>query len=261
MATVELDRIGAVATLTLNRPEVLNALNRDMAVDLLAAIEEVAADDAVRCVVMRGAGRGFMAGGDVAVMQANLDGIEDLINELIGIFHKSVLGLANLPKPVIGSLHGPVAGAGVSLAVNNDYAIAADDAVFMLAYINIATIPDGGSTYLLPRLIGRRKAMELALLSEPLDAQGALEFGLINRVVPTADLEAETMALAEKFARGPTRAYGATKRLINQSFEAESMKAHLSAEQQAFLGCAVTKDFAEGTTAFVEKRRPDFKGA
>lgn len=261
MAAVNLARTGAIATLTLNRPDVLNALNRDMAEDLHAAIEEVGADDAIRCVVMRGAGRGFMAGGDVAAMQANLAGIEDFVNDLIGLFHKSVLGLANLPKPVIGSLHGPIAGAGVSMAVNNDYAIAADNAVFNLAYINLATIPDGGSTYLLPRLVGRRKAMELALLSEPLDAAGALAFGLINRVVAAEKLEAETMMLAEKFARGPTHAYAATRRLINQSFEATSMADQLAAEQQAFIGCALTADFTEATTAFVEKRRATFKGS
>ena len=261
MTTVTLEREGAVATLTLNRPEVLNALDRNMAVDLFAALQEAAADDAVRCLVMRGAGRGFMAGGDVAAMQANLDTIEDLVNDLIGLFHKSVLALAEMPKPVIGSLHGPIAGAGVSMAINNDYALAGDDATFMLAYINLGTIPDGGSTYLLPRLVGRRKALELAMLSAPLDAAQALEYGLVNRVVPAADLAAETMKLAEKFARGPTRAYAATRRLINQSFEADSMTAQLSAEQQAFLGCAVTGDFAEGTTAFVEKRRPDFKGS
>ena len=260
MATVTLEHDGAVATLTLNRPEVLNALNRDMAVDLLAALEDVADDDAVRCLVVKGAGRGFMAGGDVAAMQASLDTIEDMINDLIGLFHKSVLALAEMPKPVIGSLHGPIAGAGVSLAVNNDYAIAADNAVFTLAYINLATIPDGGSTYLLPRLVGRRTALELAMLSEPLDATRALEFGLINRVVAADDLQAETMALAEKLARGPTRAYAATRQLINRSFEAEDMAAQLAAEQQAFLGCAVTEDFTEGTTAFVDKRRPDFKG-
>jgi 2-(1,2-epoxy-1,2-dihydrophenyl)acetyl-CoA isomerase len=261
MATVVIDRSGAVATLTLNRPEVLNALNRDMAVELLAAVGEVSADDAIRCVVLRGAGRGFMAGGDVAMMQANLATIEAKVDDLIGLFHKSVLALADMPKPVIGSLHGPVAGAGVSLAINNDYALAADDAVFTLAYINIGTIPDGGSTYLLPRLVGRRKALELAMLSAPLDAAAALDYGLINRVVAAGALEAETMALAEKFARGPTRAYAATRRLINRSFEAADMASHLSAEHMAFLGCAMTRDFAEGTTAFVEKRRPDFKGS
>lgn len=260
MATVALDRNGAVGTLTLNRPEVLNALNREMAVDLNAAIEEAGTDDAIRCLVVRGAGRGFMAGGDVAAMQQNLATIEDMVNDLIGLFHKSVLGLAAMPKPVVGSLHGPIAGAGVSLAMNNDYAIAADNAVFTLAYINLGTIPDGGSTYLLPRLVGRRKALELAMLSEPLDAADALAAGLVNRVVTADALEAETMALAEKLARGPTRAYAETRRLINRSFEADSMADQLSAEQQAFLGCAVTGDFAEGTTAFVEKRRPAFRG-
>jgi 2-(1,2-epoxy-1,2-dihydrophenyl)acetyl-CoA isomerase len=260
MDTVILERNGAVGLLTLNRPSVLNALNREMAVDLLAAIEEVDADDAIRCLVVRGTGRGFMAGGDVAAMQQSLATIEDMARDLLGLFHKSVLGLANLSKPVIGSLHGPVAGAGVSLALNNDYTIAADTTTFTLAYIFLGTIPDGGSTYLLPRIVGRRKALELALLSEPLDAAGALEAGLINRVVAADALDSETMALAEKLARGPTHAYAATRRLINESFEAASMEDHLSAEQEAFIGCAVTDDFAEGATAFVEKRRPVFKG-
>lgn len=260
MASVVLERHGAVATLTLNRPEVLNAIDATMADDLFAALEEAAADDAIRCLVMRGAGRGFMAGGDVASMQANLDDIEPMVDRLIGSFHRSVLALADMPKPVIGSLHGPIAGAGVSLAMNNDYAIAADNAVFVLAYINLGTIPDGGSTYLLPRIVGRRKALELAMLSEPLDAQGALAAGLINKVVAADSLEAETMALADKMAKGPTRAYAATRRLINRSLEADDMAAQLDAEHEAFLGCAVTDDFAEGTTAFVEKRRPDFKG-
>ena len=257
---VQVERDGAVALVTLNRPEVLNALDAALGAAFAEAMLTLEDDEDVRCVVIRGAGRGFMAGGDVASFHARLDGgIEEHIRTLIGVYHGAVRAIARMPKPTLASLHGPVAGAGLSLALNTDLAIAADNTVFTLAYANLGTSPDGGSTHFLPRLVGRRRAMEIALLADRFDAAKALELGLVNKVVPAADLAAETLALARRLAAGPTRAYAATKRLISESFET-SLSAQLDAEMEAFAGCSTTRDFREGVTAFVEKRKPVYEG-
>ncbi len=249
----------SVATITLNRPRVMNALEQTMILRLREVCETVERDAAVRAVVIRGAGPAFLAGGDVAFFHANLPRAAGIIRDLAGELHHAILALRRAPKPVLASVHGAVAGAGVSLMAAADLAIAAADATFTLAYSRIGASPDGGATHFLPRLVGTRKTLELMLLSDRIDAQAASSLGLVNRVVPAADLEAETGRLAQRLASGATRAYAETKRLVNEGFE-RSLADQLAAEVEAFARCAGTRDFAEGVTAFVEKRKPEFKG-
>jgi 2-(1,2-epoxy-1,2-dihydrophenyl)acetyl-CoA isomerase len=249
----------SVATITLNRPRVMNALDGEMIRRLRAACEDAERDAAVRAVVIRGAGPAFLAGGDVAVFRANLPRMADLIREFASELHHAILALRRAPKPVLASVHGAVAGAGVSVMAAADLALAAADATFTLAYSRIGASPDGGATHFLPRLVGSRKALELMLLSDPVDAPAALALGLVNRVVDRDALDRETARIAQRLARGATRAFGETKQLVNATFD-RSLAEQLAAEVEAFARCAATADLAEGVTAFVEKRKPDFKG-
>jgi 2-(1,2-epoxy-1,2-dihydrophenyl)acetyl-CoA isomerase len=257
---VLLERDGAVATIVLNRPDKLNALDHRLAEAFRSIVLDVERDEAVRCVVVRGAGRGFMAGGDVAGFHTELGpGIAGHVGRLIDLYHDAVRALARMPKPTLASLHGPVAGAGLSMALSTDLAIAADNTVFTLAYASIGTSPDGGATFHLPRIVGRRRAMEIALLSDRFDAARALDLGIVNKVVPEAQLAAETKALAARLASGATGALAAAKRLIDASFESD-LASQLEAERAGFVACTTTSDFAEGVTAFVQKRKPEFHG-
>ncbi len=248
-----------VATIMLNRPRVMNALDGEMLRGLRAACEAVERDAAVRAAVVRGAGPAFLAGGDVSVFHANLPRMAELIREFAGELHQAILALRRAPKPVLASVHGAVAGAGVSLMAAADLAVAAADATFTVAYSRIGASPDGGATYHLPRLVGHRRALELTLLSDTIDARTALELGLVNWVVGAGDLGAETERIARRLARGATRAFGETKQLMNAGFD-RTLAEQLAAEVEAFARCAGTGDFAEGVTAFVEKRKPEFKG-
>lgn len=250
---------GGVASITFNRPEVLNALDAGMIARLKEACERAERDEAVRVIVLRGAGPAFLAGGDVASFHANLPRISQMVMEVAGELHRAVLALRRALKPVVASVHGAVAGAGVSLVAAADFVIAAADTQFTLAYSRIGTSPDGGATWFLPRLVGYQKALELMLLSEAVDAATMQALGVVNRVVPAAELEQETRRIVARLATGPTLAYAATKRLANQAFN-DSLAAHLDEEAQAFARCAATRDFAEGVTAFVEKRKPVFEG-
>jgi len=258
-APVLLTRDGAVAWLRLNRPTVLNALDEDTAAAFRDACRRVSGDPSVRVLVLAGQGRGFMAGGDLARFRADPEHGPDTAATIIGALHEALLILEQLHAPVVASVHGPVAGAGMSLAAAADLCIAADDAKFTLAYARIGATPDGSGTYHLPRLVGLRKAMELAMLADTVDAQEALRIGLVNRVVPAASLADETTALAARLAAGPTRSYAHIRRLLRRSWTA-TLAEQLDAECHAFCASAATEDFKEGITAFFEKRGANFHG-
>jgi 2-(1,2-epoxy-1,2-dihydrophenyl)acetyl-CoA isomerase len=249
----------SVATITLNRPAVMNALDAAMIAELRAVCERAEQDASARAVVLRGAGPAFLAGGDVSYFHANLKRMPELVRQGGAELHHAILALRRAAKPVLASVHGTVAGAGVSLMAAADLAVAAEGTKFMLAYSGIGTSPDGGATYFLPRLIGGRKALELMLLSDPMEAHEALRVGLVNRVVDAGRLAAETEAMARRLAQGATLAFAETKRLVNASQD-QTLAAQLEAEVEAFARSAATRDFAEGITAFVEKRKPLFRG-
>lgn len=252
-----------VATVTLNRPEALNALNIDLARRLAEIIHTVEHDSGVRCVVIRGAGGHFMAGGDLKLFKGELGKPSEerrkFFRAMVETVHPTMLAIRRMEKPVITSVEGAVAGFGLSLMLACDLAIGADNAYFSLAYISIATSPDGSGSFFLPRIVGLRRAMEIALLGERFDAKRALELGLVNRIVPLDQLGAETSALSRRLANGPTFAYGATKKLLNSALD-RTLEAQLEAEAASFATCATTEDFVEGITAFTEKRKPSFKG-
>lgn len=251
---------GAVAHIRFNRPHVLNALNAECAYALRDACRSVAADQNNRVVVISGEGRAFMSGGDIGSFSAGMAADSKFFHELIGVFHESMEILAALPRPVVASLNGAVAGAGLSVAMIADLAIAADDAKFTLAYSRLGTSPDGSSSWSLPRIVGLRKALEIAFLSDVFDAQEALRLGIVNNVVPAAALAAETDKLARRLAEGPTFAYGQIKKLMRQS-HLNNLQDQLAKEGDAFASCSQTEDFAEGVAAFVAKRAPKFNGA
>ena len=249
-------RDGALVTLRFNRPEAMNALNVPMALALRDAARHLAQDASVRAVLLQGAGRAFVAGGDLATLHADpVQGAKDLIGPL----NEAVLLLQGLNAPVIAQVHGAAAGAGLSLMLMCDLVLAAEGTRFNLAYINLGTSCDVGASWALPRLVGLRQALEIALLGESLDAAAALRLGLINRVLPAAELDAATHALAQRLAQGPTKAYGHMRRLLRTSLERD-LPAQLAAEAQAFDACAHTADLREGLQAFMDKRQPQFQG-
>ena len=248
-----------IARIRFNRPSALNAIDVAMAQQLLSVVKSLRAAGGVRVLVLSGEGKAFMAGGDLQAFYADLDHADVAARAIIDPLHAAITLLAQGDTPVIASLHGAVAGAGMSLALGADLAIASDDAKFNMAYSRIAASLDGGGSWALPRIVGLRRAMEIALLSDPLDAKSALELGLVNRVVPAAERENETLVVATRLAQGPTGAYGRIRRLLREAGERD-LPAQLRAERDAFAAGARTRDFAEGLAAFFGKRAPQFTG-
>ncbi|MAX28145.1 MAG: enoyl-CoA hydratase [Thiotrichales bacterium] len=253
-----------IATLTLNRPEARNALSEEMRTLLKESLCEIESDDNVRCVVIRGAGEHFMAGGDVKSMSTMLDEEPEKIRvafrkRIYEGINSIMLSIRRMPKPVIASVSGAAAGAGVSMAMSCDLVIADSDSFFTLAYCHIGTTPDGGASFQLPRSVGVKRAMEIALLGDRYDAETARSLGMINFVSKPGELANETQKLANRLSLGPTHVYANTKKLLYQSI-GNDFETQLQMEADFFADCASRKDFKEGVTAFVEKRRTNFKG-
>jgi 2-(1,2-epoxy-1,2-dihydrophenyl)acetyl-CoA isomerase len=263
LETVNLRLDGATATIELNRPKALNAWTAQLGSDLGAALRQASEDDAVRAVVLTGAGRGFSSGADLREVSGGdttPDGRPDVYKTLTERYHPVMRAVREMPKPVIAAVNGPAVGIGCSLALCSDLIIAAESAYFLLAFVNIGLVPDGGSSLFLPTRIGMARATELSMLGERLPAARALEWGLINRVVPDADLDQEAAALAARLAGGPTRSYAGTKRQLNNWLYSR-MEEQLELEASIQQEMAGSGDFLEGALAFAEKRPPRFSGS
>jgi 2-(1,2-epoxy-1,2-dihydrophenyl)acetyl-CoA isomerase len=258
--TVSLHRRGAVATIELDRPQAMNAWDRELGEALRGAVEECAADDAVRAVLVTGAGRAFSAGADLkAGFDPTPEGLPDIGTALRERYHPIIAGIREMPKPVVAAVNGAAAGIGCSLALACDLVLAAESAYFLLAFVNIGLVPDGGSSLLIPSRVGFARAAEMAMLGERIAAPQALDWGLINRVFPDDQLAERAGELADRLAAGPTRSYAGTKRQLN-AWLYSRMHEQLDLEASIQHELAASGDFVEGVAAFVDKRPANFKG-
>jgi 2-(1,2-epoxy-1,2-dihydrophenyl)acetyl-CoA isomerase len=258
---IDVSRDDGVVTVTLNRPDKLNAMTGVMSDELLEVFTSARDDHEARAIVVTGAGRGFCAGQDLTEFESAYRAGErpDIRKHLEESYHRLIPAVVSTPKPVIAAVNGVAAGAGVSLAAACDIRIAAEEARFTQAFVKIGLIPDSGGTWLLPRIIGHARALELSITGEVIDADTALDIGLVNRVVPEDALEKETFELAARLAAMPTAAIAETKALLRGATGLD-LEAALEAEAEAQARMGQTDDHLEGVMAFAEKREPRFRG-
>jgi 2-(1,2-epoxy-1,2-dihydrophenyl)acetyl-CoA isomerase len=262
LETVNISVADGVATIELNRPQALNAWNAQLGADLLAALRQAGADETVRALVLTGAGRAFSSGADLKDFsggETTPEGRPDVYKTLTERYHPIMHAIRVIPKPVIAAVNGPAVGIGCSLALCCDLILAGESAYFLLAFVNIGLVPDGGSSLFVPTRVGMARASELAMLGEKLPAPKALEWGLINQVHGDEQLQTEAQTLAARLAGGPTRSYAGTKRQLNNWLYAR-MEEQLELEAQIQQEMAGSNDFLEGAMAFVERRQARFSG-
>lgn len=258
LETVLYDLDGGVLTLTLNRPDSYNACNEQMTTDLQAALKEAEKDPSVRAVILTGAGKAFCSGQDLKDAPSS-NGRRSLADSLERRYNPIIRRLAAMPKPIVAAINGVAAGAGCSLALACDIKLAAEGTYLLQAFVNIGLVPDSGSSYFLVRAAGYARAFEIASLGEKVPVERAAELGLINRVVAADALSTEARALAERYASGPTRAYGYIKKMLHRA-QHTSLDEALDYEVFMQEAAGRTEDYREGVASFVEKRKPSFTG-
>ena len=259
LVTTAFDAGTGVARLTFNRPKALNAINVPLAEAFLAAVREIRDLSGVRCVILTGSGRAFMAGGDVSSMAGTSEQAGAAIGAILDAVNPAILLLRGMDAPVIAAVRGVAAGAGLSLTLMADLVIADEEAKFLVAYNGIGAVPDCGGSWALAHKVGAGRAAELMLLGRTLGAAEARDWGIVNEVVPDSEFDNRLNWMIEKVAQGPTRAYGAFRKLIDQA-NGGRLADHLEAERAAFLEMTRTEDFAEGVSAFLGKRQSEFRG-
>jgi len=257
---ISLERADGIGRLTLSRPEALNALDKATGEEILDAVEHLRSDESVRVVVITGAGRAFSAGGDVKEMaRSGAELSEAFFKQLLGTLNRSILAIAEMPKPVLAAVNGIAAGLGFNLALAADIRVAARSAEFTQAFVKIGLIPDGGGTFFLPRLVGWARATELIMTARTVSSEEALRLGIVNEVVDDSEFATSVDAWAHRLAAAPTAALGRVKQLLAHSLTAD-LKSQLRFEREMQMASGRTADFREGVTAFVEKRAPRFTG-